>query len=166
MRSLKSLGVTSDSYGSLLSSVLLNKLLNDIRLLISRKVSAEEWTLDTLMKELQDELQARERVVLAKPSANTIVGKGGQQSPHTAAALVSGIRGGASSCCYCQQGHSSRDCKMVTQPEARKQVLHKSGRCFVCLRAGHISRECRSKSRCGKCNRRHCVHMHWRECGR
>ncbi len=60
MRSLKSLGVTSDSYGSLLSSVLLNKLPNDIRLLISRKVSAEEWTLDTLMKELQDELQARE----------------------------------------------------------------------------------------------------------
>ncbi len=58
MQSLKSLMVTSNSYDSLLSSVLLNKLHNDIHLFISRKVSGKEWTLDSLMKELQDELQA------------------------------------------------------------------------------------------------------------
>ncbi len=63
------------------------------------------------------------------------------------AVLVSGIHGGAPSCCYCQEeDHSSRDCKIVTQPEDRKQILQKSGHCFICLRAGHISRECRSKS--------------------
>ncbi len=77
MQSLKSLMVTSDSHDSLLSTVLLNKLHNDIHLFISRKVSGRKWTLDSLMKELQDDLQARERVVSTKPSANTIVGKGG-----------------------------------------------------------------------------------------
>ena len=44
---------------------------------------------------------------------------------------------------------------MVTQIEARKQILLKAGRCFGCLRTGHIARECHSKSRCGKCNGRH-----------
>ena len=36
-------------------------------------------------------------------------------------------------CCYCQQSHLSRDCKVVTQPVARKQLLLKSAHCFVCL---------------------------------
>ena len=35
------------------------------------------------------------------------------------------------------------------------QLLKKAGRCFVCLRTGHISKECRSKTRCSKCSRRH-----------
>ena len=70
VRSLRSLGVSADSYGSLLSTVLLNKLPTDVCLLISRKIPEEEWSLDALLKELQQELQARERVVMdvKKPS--------------------------------------------------------------------------------------------------
>ena len=49
MSGLKSLGVASESYGSLLSSVLLNKLL---RLIISQKTTDDTWNLDHLMKEL------------------------------------------------------------------------------------------------------------------
>ena len=59
IRGLKSLGVTANSYGSLLSSVLLKKLPADIRLLISRRVSEKDWSLDAILKELQEELQAR-----------------------------------------------------------------------------------------------------------
>ena len=55
VRCLKSLGVTADSYGSLLSSVLLNKLPPDIRLLVSRKVPEDDWSLDVLLKELEEE---------------------------------------------------------------------------------------------------------------
>lgn len=43
----------------------------------------------------------------------------------------------------------------MTQVEARRQLLKKAGRCFVCLRTGHISKECRSKGKCNKCGRRH-----------
>jgi len=154
IRSLKSIGVAADSYGSLLSSVLLNKLPAEVRLLISRKVPEGEWSLDVLLKELQEELQARERVVVDKPSSNT-TRNSGRSHPHTAAALVSSVSPGTTSCCYCQQAHPSRDCKVVTQAEARKQILRKSGRCFVCLRHGHLSRECRSKSRCSKCAKKH-----------
>ena len=37
VRSLKSLGVRAESYGSLLSSVLMNKLPSELRLIASRK---------------------------------------------------------------------------------------------------------------------------------
>ena len=42
----------------------------------------------------------------------------------------------------------SMDCRIVTQPGARKQILLKAGRCFVCLCTGHVSRECHSKLTC------------------
>ena len=43
----------------------------------------------------------------------------------------------------------------MTQVDARKQILRSSGRCFICLRKGHISRDCRSRSKCPKCGGRH-----------
>lgn len=43
----------------------------------------------------------------------------------------------------------------MVQPQDRKQVLQKSGRCFICLRRGHISHECTSHKKCYKCSGRH-----------
>lgn len=45
----------------------------------------------------------------------------------------------------------------MVQAEARKQILRKHGRCYICLRRGHIGRDCRSHTRCSKCNGRHHV---------
>ena len=157
VRCLKSLGVTADSYGSLLSSVLLNKLPPDIRLLVSRKVPEDDWSLDVLLKELEEELQARERVVIEKPSLRGSLGKNERQSQPTAATLVAGVGQMGPICCYCQQEHPSNNCGIVTQIETRKQILRKSGHCFNCLRRGHLSRDCRSRSRCSKCSRKHHV---------
>ena len=61
VRGLKSLGVPAESYGNFLSSVLLNKLPQDLRLVVSRQVSEEEWTLDGLMGVIEREIMARER---------------------------------------------------------------------------------------------------------
>ena len=61
VRSLKSLGVSPDSYGTLLSSVLLNKLPLEIRLIASRKVDEDRWSLDALLKVVEEEIRVRER---------------------------------------------------------------------------------------------------------
>ena len=69
----------------------------------------------------------------------------------TATTLVSGSGNPASatsSCCYCNQLHNPTNCDKVTQIEARKQSLRKSGRCFSCLRRGHLNRDCHSTNRC------------------
>ncbi len=115
IRSLKSLEVTADSYGDLLSSVLLKKLPADVRLLISRKIPEEDWSLDALLKELHEELRARERVAIEKPPV--AVGKGGSNGRHTASTLVSGATPGVPFCCYCRQAHQPKECKVVTQAD-------------------------------------------------
>ena len=46
-----------------------------------------------------------------------------------------------------------------------KQALSKAGRCFVCLKRGHVVRECYSKAHCSKCGGRHhrfiCIRVHY-----
>ena len=55
--SLKSLGVKSESYGGLLTSVLLNKLPHDLQLLVSHKIGEIEWRLDEIMRAVEEEIQ-------------------------------------------------------------------------------------------------------------
>ena len=142
VRSLKSLGVTSESYGSLLSSVLLNKLPTELRLIVTRKVSEEEWSLDAILRVIEEEIGARERTTMTstRPQQQQ-QRRSTDRSPHTAAALVTGTTPGLS-CCYCHQGHSATNCRVVTQVEARRKILRNTGRCFSCLRKGHIGRDC------------------------
>ena len=153
VRSLKSLDVTFESYGSLLTSVLLSKLPQELRLIVTRKITEDELNLDALLKEVEQEIEARERAQSTQATPNQQPKKPYRESQHTAATLLTG--NSSASCCYCQQTHSADNCTVVSQVEDRKQILRKSGRCFVCLRRGHISRECRSRSMCSNCNGRH-----------
>ena len=50
VRSLKSLGVPADSYSSLLSTVVMNKLPNELRLIIGRKIGDDDWKLDAILE--------------------------------------------------------------------------------------------------------------------
>ena len=162
IRSLKSLGVRTESYGSMLVSVLPNKLPPELRLIISRKMSSgAETDIDELLKLFEEELVARERA----SSSSTSRDQGRRSSgrvPHST--LFSGARETGPresvnptslSCCYCQQQHSSKDCTSVTGVRERKQMLQSGGRCFNCLRKGHIRRTCRSTSKCLQCRGRH-----------
>ena len=47
------------------------------------------------------------------------------------------------------------DCMVVTQVDERKQLLQRAGRCFSCLRRGHLSRNCRATNCCQQCHRKH-----------
>ena len=74
----------------------------------------------------------------------------------TATALMSGNSSSPQPvCCYCSRSHKPVDCETVMQAAARKQVLKRTGRCFVCLKRGHRSRECRSAGKCRVCSGRH-----------
>lgn len=58
-------------------------------------------------------------------------------------------------CVYCSQPHSSSSCRTVPSIEARKQTLKRTGRCYICLRQNHISRNCRAPHKCSRCRGRH-----------
>ena len=149
IRSLKALGISTESYGSLLTSTLLSKVPADIRLTVSRSITDGDWNLDTLMKKLGEEIEARERATTAQVHTQPMPNKKSRDFPATRTMLSS------DACSYCDQGHSSSSCTTVTDIESRKQILKKSGRCFNCLRRHHMSRDCRSATRCQHCNGRH-----------
>ena len=156
IRSLKSLGVEPESYGGLLCPVLLSKIPQDLRLIVSRKVSESDWKLDLLMTAIEEELEARERIGASQ--GRPFIRKSEHKTPPTATTLVSGGSTSAQTphtCCYCDKSHSPNDCDVITQVEARKQSLRRNGRCYSCLRKGHRSRDCRSSSRCHTCRGRH-----------
>ena len=68
VRSLKSLGVSPDSYGTLLTSVLLSKLPSELQLIASRKIDEHSWSLDALLKVVEEEIRARERTMVNPPA--------------------------------------------------------------------------------------------------
>ena len=142
VRSLKSLGLPSGSYGSLLSSIIMNKLPQELRLIISREIKDQEWHLDIIMRVLENELEARERAVLHDESQLSAESQAfpNFQMRTTTSALFTKHSG--PTCTYCKQSHPSNSCKMVTNPAARKNILMKQGRCFVCLRKDHLSKNC------------------------
>ncbi len=136
--------------------MLISKLPPDLQLLISRTVSEDEWKLDSLMKAVEDEedeVSARERVTnRSRPPTR----RNEHRPPPSATSLVSsGTTSLNTPCCYCDQLHSPGTCSIVPQIEARKQILRRSGRCFSCLRKGHLVRDCRSQGRCHNCKGRH-----------
>lgn len=104
------------------------------------------------METLEEEVQARERAVT---SDATLPRKPTTKVPSTAAALLTGGSSNVPTCCYCQQLHLSHLCKNVSLVEERKGILRAAGRCFACLRRGHIVRQCSSTARCPRCRGRH-----------
>ena len=113
IHSLKSLGVSSDSYGNLLSSVLLSKLPQELHLIISTKMSKDD---SVLMEELEQEIKARERAAANPVNLSPQLKQPRDQ--HTVAALVSVAS--KLSCYYCQQSRPSSTCEMVVQVDTRK----------------------------------------------
>ena len=153
VRGLKSLGVSADSYGSLLSSVLLNKLPQELPLILSRGVGDNEWKLDQLMQRLEEEVQACERATATSQATSRKPVKG---SPIAATLFTGGSEvAQPPACYYCQQSHLASNCEAVKTPEERKRILREAGRCFNCLRKGHVVQRCRSKSKCTQCHGRH-----------
>ena len=122
IRSLKSLLVTPDSYGTLLSPVLLNKLPLELHLIVSRKIPNSTLTVNSLLKVVEEELLAREQTQAPTqtPPRRT------QDKPRsTTTTLFSCVPSPASgpTCCYCRQGHPSSEYTTVTSISAQKQIL-------------------------------------------
>ena len=141
VRSLKSIGIAASSYSNLLASILMKKIPSELCLIVSRETVEDNWDLDSLLKVLEKEIEARERA-----STNTSAQPRKPVRDYaTAAALLSDT---SPLCVFCDQTHYSNHCRVVADQEKRKQLLLKAGRCFICLKRGHLSRDCRSARGC------------------
>ena len=151
--SLNALRVEQGSYGTRLMSMLLTKLLPEIRLIVTRKASGEDLNLETLLTVVEEELIAREHS--HDPAQNNCHLQERSRPSPTATTLLSGTcesnKGSMIVCRYCQQSHPSVDCHVVTGPEARKQILRPPEDVSIALcrgtlgRSSHICQTCKKK---------------------
>ena len=103
VRSLSALGVDSALYGSLLSSVLLNKLPLDLQLMVSKKFPEGDLDLTPLLKIIGGEIEAWERVQ-SKPNQQ----RNAEQHLPTVTTLVS-----PPTCCFCQNPDPPSKCTVM-----------------------------------------------------
>ena len=61
VRGLQAQGVDSAQYGTLLIPIMMAKIPEDLRLILSHQFCGDNWNLDELLKAFKTELEARER---------------------------------------------------------------------------------------------------------
>lgn len=147
VRGLRALGVNTESYGQLLSAILMNKLPAEMRLIMSRKLGTSRWDVEEMMKTINLEVEVRERSAIGphhqrKPPSRS--------APPTSSTLYSNTEQ-SGQCVYCGQSHTSTTCTIVSDVDGRTGILRKAGRCYVCLKKHHGSRNCRSRINCDHC---------------
>ena len=157
VRGIKSLGVELEYSGCMLVPIIMAKLPFDVRVHLARVTAREIWSLGELLETLRTEVEAREdgdsaKVNEARPTTTNVI----NPARNTATALFSKAEevNTTNSCVYCTGDHYSASCEAVTDVNKRKDILRNHGRCFVCLRKGHIFRNC-TKRNCRICGKRH-----------
>ncbi|XP_057299451.1 uncharacterized protein LOC130630070 [Hydractinia symbiolongicarpus] len=155
VRSLKALGFKAENYGPMLIPVVLSKLPNDIKLMISRKFDEDIWDAEAVLKILRKEIMAREKLSNIKLDEDEQREFPSSGSSLNAQAARTGTR--KLFCSFCSGEHKSHECRTITKLETRKEIVLKNGRCFLCLRKGHMSRECKASFRCFHCKGKHHV---------
>ena len=64
-------------------------------------------------------------------------------------------------CIFCDKGHASKECLKARSLslEQKKEKIKEKGLCFLCLKAGHLAKNCRPTLKCVICLKRHCELM-------
>ena len=159
MRVLSSLGKPTESYGSLLISVILNKIPKDIKVHMARDHHDTEWVIDELLASILKEIKILEA---GQPSNR-------KSNSHTNPVLTTSSFYVASNrsapqiteklkkdpvCVFCKGAHKSNTCTTITSPKERLAIVKSAGLCYNCL-ARHRVSQCNSKFNCRECHKKH-----------
>ena len=164
VRNLKSLDAETSTYACLLIPTLKVRLPDDLILLISRKFEGNVWTLDRLLKFISDELIAKETcgsIFNSKTKSHSNdTSKRGQYTANSLLSESREFRKDKNRCVYCNsESHSPSQCGKVSNVKSRIEILRKNSRCFLCLKSGHIFKNCTSSYICRKCDGKHHISL-------
>ena len=115
------MGVSSEHYGPLLIPIVLEKLPDEIKLEISRKLGKENWKINEFLKILKQEIMARESCEFIKRQMSEDHLDSKNKRDFTTQAFYSGSR--VLKCAFCKQCHYSDKCSVVTDLEKRKEIV-------------------------------------------
>ena len=157
----------SDSFNnSTVLAIIQRKLPRQINHSIAKECSNDNvWCLSKVLTIFRNEVEALEMVYWN--STLRIGGTSAKEGNRSTSANNMGMRSTAVGltnvsrsqvvCTYCGQSHRSMDCDRHKTVEARKAILKRDRRCFMCLRAGHNAWNCVINKVCFRCHGRHHV---------
>lgn len=152
IQSLVSLDVDSSSYGALLAPIVMERLPHQVRLILTRDLKDKGWDLTLLQTALKTELLAREACSSSEEMSNHNHDSNRQTS---GSALFANRNENKVICAFCKGRHYSDKCSIITDVSQRNYLLRKAGKCFKCLRSGHLQRKCSSAKLCFYCKGDH-----------
>jgi len=130
MRSLSTLGKSVDSYGDLLAPIILNKLPPKTRKNMAREHNSNQWNLSDLQEAMRKEVRVFESELGTNytqnlhPTATFHAGTTGTPAPPKSSSTPSQPNTtNRRSCVFCKGSHSSADCKVITDGQARKEFV-------------------------------------------
>lgn len=155
IRGLEALGVKSKQYSSLLIPIIMAKRPDKYEYKW-QEMSQDVWEIDSLLDLIQSEIDAREMSEKIKAAIEQVKHPLSSKTLLPTAGTFFGATSNTEStvpkCVYCTERHFSASCSKVTDNNARKDILRRNKRCFMCLK-GHLVDQC-DKS-CRNCKGRH-----------
>lgn len=161
VRSLESLGVATGTYSSLLSTIILQKLPEELNLLYNRQRTTKElFDIKDLIEFLRKEIECRETSLLLGNQRNSVTENvtrkpvnnynypkakypyNPKRNVPTASALISTVEN--RNCIFCSKSHMTQNCTLSASE--RKKSLLGQGRCFACLGRRHTFKNCWKKN--------------------
>ena len=146
LRSLEALA--QDTTSTLLVTLVLDKIPKDVKLQLELKQDGKDWSVQQLRAALSSLITAKER------AEGTPQHEQREKKPiSTGQALLSnGSVPKQPKCIYCQKAHYSDECSAFKTIDERKKEL--GARCFICLKAAHLAKDCHVKRSCYHCKRK------------
>lgn len=159
MRALLSLGKSPDSYGSLLTSVILGKLLTDIKTHMAHDHYNSEWTIDGLSRSI-----LKERGIFEVSQHSGQRSNSGDSPISTTSSFYMAINWRVPQthnrtkkdpvCVFCKGTHKTNSCTAVTCSKKHLAIVKSNSLCFNCLACHKVS-QCNSRFNCWECTKKH-----------
>ena len=141
IRSLLTAGIPQGNYGPFLIPIVLEKLLDDIKLEFSRKLGTDKWKIDEFLEIWKETIVARESCSFMKNHDHSEY----RNHRFTTDSCFTGSR--VSKCLFCEHNHFSDKCTFVTDLDKRGKIVWKNRLRFKCLYPGHSIKSCQKKGK-------------------
>ena len=133
----------------------MEKFPNELKIIAGRTLGVEKGDFDGLMEIFKTELSVRVSCGLISSDKGKSMEAVMQCNNNNISTPCWG-RHVTGFCAFCKGRHSSH-CQTVKNVNARRRILMDTGRCFSCLRSGHVAAGCKSNVKYLSCGGKHHV---------
>ena len=132
-------------YNTLLIPVILERLPDSVKFVITRKLGKNNWKILELVESIKKEVDARKKTEFSNEKSDV------EYCRKITHSLVGFQKPSSRNCVFCGKCHYGDKCQNITDIAKRKKILRKEKHCFNFLFNGHVIKNCRANYKCFNC---------------